>query len=132
MEARVASRRKRGVVSLGRFPKRQQPKTAVPPLMPKGSEGTVLETMRLQMSQAAEIASRGAKTAQAAREAEGKAEIAIMQKTLQEATLNAKQREQIETELANKQVSMRNSSLSAMTSAENRAAKQSYADFAAS
>lgn len=105
-------------------------KLAVPALVKGGSE-TILEKMRHDATQAAEIASRSAKTAQAAREAEGKAEIAVMQKVLQEATLTAKQREAIEQDIAQKQISLRNAYLSESVAAGNRAAKQSYADFAA-
>lgn len=102
-----------------------------PPLIKHGGAATPLEQMRLEMAQAGNAAAQGAKTAAAARQAEGQAEIAVMQKTLQTATLNAAQRTQIEAELANKQMSLRNSQLSAADSAGKRAAKQSYEDFAA-
>jgi hypothetical protein len=101
-----------------------------PPPLTKGGEVTVLESMRREMAQAGNAAAQAAKTAQAARQAEGQAEIAVMQRTLQTAQLTATQRAQIETELANKQISLRNSTLAADGAAANRAAKQSYADFA--
>ena len=125
----------RNLVGLGEEEKKPPVPAAAqvqpPPLIKHGGTATPLEQMRLEMAQAGNAAAQGAKTAAAARQAEGQAEIAVMQKTLQTATLNAAQRTQIEAELANKQMSLRNSQLSAADSAGKRAAKQSYEDFAA-
>lgn len=118
-----------GAAGGGAMDRHDDAKMSVPPLTHGGSE-TVMEKMRHDAAQAAEEASKGAKSAQAARIAEGNAEIAVMQKTLATATLTAQQRAQIETELANKTTSMRNSALSASDAAGKRAAKQSYEDFA--
>ena len=99
-------------------------KVPVPPLT---TPSTPLEVMRRDMAQAALAASQGPKTRAAALEAESKAEIAVMQQTLATAKLTEAQRTQIQSELAQKQISLNNELLSSGA----QAAKQSYADFAA-
>jgi hypothetical protein len=102
------------------------------PLVKTGGAETPLEKMRLEMAQAADAASKTAGAGRIAREqAEGKAEIAVMQKTLQEATLNATQRDAIQTELSNKERSLRDQLATSQEAAGTKAAKQSYEDFAA-
>lgn len=106
-------------------------KVAVPPLTPPI---TPLENMRLQMAQGAAAAAQSTGNAQKAREAEARAEITAMQRTLQTAQLTAQQRVQIETELAQKQIALANeerATQAATARAGAAAARQSYADFAA-
>ena len=93
----------------------------------RGGEVSALETMRQQMAQAEQRASQGASSGKAAREAEAQAEISVMQRTLATAKLNATQRAQIETELAQKQTTLRNEQLSG----GGGAARQGTQDFIA-
>lgn len=94
----------------------------------QSAESTVLQTMRTQMAQAAEAASKGKfGTAAAARQAEERAEIAVMEKTLRETTLTAKQKDEVERELAQKRMALTNSTLSSGISAR----RQDVRDFIA-
>jgi hypothetical protein len=99
-------------------------KAAVPALTPATS---ALEAMRQQAAQAALAAVQGAKTSQAAHTAASRAEIAVMEKTLASAQLTAREKTQLETEIANKKIALAEQGIS--TGA--KAAKQEYADFAA-
>lgn len=98
-------------------------KAAVPALTPPVS---ALEAMRLQMAQAGAAASGGGGTSQNLRMAEGRAELAVMQQTLATAQLTAKEKIQLQTEIATKTIQVNNEAASAGT----KAAKQSYMDFA--
>ena len=83
---------------------------------------SVMAAMRQQMTAAALGASKGGD-----RQAEARAEIAVMQQTLATAKLTAEQRSQITTEMQQKEIQLNNG----MVSAGNKAFKQGYADFAA-
>ena len=116
-------------------PEASGPRTQVPPLTTPVS---AMATMRTQESEAALKAANASKTAQAARMAEARAEIQVMQQTLASGKLSAADKESVERELAQKQITLQNEVLSASdkaakagAAAAKRAAKQSYEDFAA-
>ena len=104
-------------------PAQKETKRTVPALDPVSA----MSRLRQQMAQAGAAASSGTySNRNAALQAEAKAEIDVLQQTLNTAKLTANERTQIETELAQKQTQLNNEKLTGESSAN----KQSYADFA--
>lgn len=96
----------------GEFPSRTPAtKREVGPLL-KGETITPLEQMRLEVAQAKELAAQGAANVRQLHIKESAAEIAVMQRTLVDAKLTAVQRNQVETDLANKNAMLRQENLS--------------------
>ena len=100
---------------------------------PMTTPESVMESMRQSMTKAALDASKGGD-----RQAELKAEIDAMQKTLDTAKLTAAERSQITNEMQQKEIALNNDVASeakrtarASTVETNKEARQSYADFAA-
>lgn len=101
---------------------------SVPPMKKTGGEPSALQAMREEMVQAALAASQTTKDPKIARQREAQAEIDVMNRTLATALLTNKERTELETEFAQKQIQLNNEIMSAGVSA----AKQTYLDFAAS
>ncbi len=107
--------------------------TAKRDVAPMTTPESVMESMRQSMTKAALDASKGGD-----RQAELKAEIDAMQKTLDTAKLTAAERSQITNEMQQKEIALNNDVASeakrtarASTVETNKEARQSYADFAA-
>lgn len=102
----------------------EQAKVNVPALEPVISP---VQQMRHDMAQAGAGAAGSGGTRGQARMREAQAEIGVMEQTLATAKLTSQQKSEIETELAQKRIQLSNEGLAEGT----KAAKQSYADFAA-
>ena len=88
-------------------------KSNVGPPKVKGAEVSAESLMREQMNEAALAASKTTTNRADAARREGEAEIAVMQKTLQAATLTDTERTQIKSEMYAKQMSLNNQAMSA-------------------
>jgi hypothetical protein len=105
-------------------------------LTPAGSNDQMTR-IRAEAEAAALAAGQGAKNMAAARQAEGQAYIAVLEKEKAAGTLNAKQQEELQAQINAKKLSLLNEGIAAQdaaarkgASAAAKAAKQSYEDFA--